>query len=230
MLGVPCSMRDPAPPAATQYTGGHRRWTKPLTRESASRPRWRRAMWKNPVLCSSPPSPRFPAPESRSTENPPRSGFSTVVERSCGIGMVSAYPEHAARDAWSTVLTRAREELPETTLVMWFSDVRPAALDANVLALAVPSPLVRERLQHNHLSLIEDAAAAACGRPVKIEFEVEESLRHILDESPAPRVSEGFPAPTLTTDAAPVTTRAPVSLGAPGLPFPNYTFDAFVPG
>jgi chromosomal replication initiator protein len=144
--------------------------------------------------------------------------------------MVSAYPEHAALEAWSNVLTRAREELPETTLVMWFSDVRPTALDADVLTLAVPSPLVRERLQHNHLSLIEDAAAAACGRPVKIEFEVEESLRHILDESPAPRVSEGFPAPTLTTDAAPVTTRAPVSLGAPGLPFPNYTFDAFVPG
>ena len=98
--------------------------------------------------------------------------------------MVSAYPEHAARDAWSTVLTRAREELPETTLVMWFSDVRPAALDANVLTLAVPSPLVRERLQHNHLSLIEDAAAAACGRPVKIEFEIEEGLRPAVQEGP----------------------------------------------
>ena len=87
--------------------------------------------------------------------------------------MVSAFPEHAALEAWSNVLTRAREELPETTLVMWFSDVRPTALDDDVLTLAVPSPLVRERLQHNHLSLIEDAAASACGRPVKIEFEVE---------------------------------------------------------
>ena len=144
--------------------------------------------------------------------------------------MVSAFPEHAALEAWSNVLTRAREELPETTLVMWFSDVRPTALDDDVLTLAVPSPLVRERLQHNHLSLIEDAAASACGRPVKIEFEVEESLRHLLDESPAPQVPERFPASALTPPAAPVTARANASLGAPGLPFPNYTFDAFVPG
>jgi chromosomal replication initiator protein len=142
--------------------------------------------------------------------------------------MVSAYPEHAARDAWSNVLTRAREELPETTLVMWFSDVRPAALDANVLTLAVPSPLVRERLQHNHLSLIEDAAAVACGRPVKIEFEVEEGLRPTLEETPADPISA--PAPTLTEPAPAERPAARPSLGAPGLPFPNYTFDAFVPG
>ncbi len=141
--------------------------------------------------------------------------------------MVSAYPEHAARDAWSTVLTRAREELPETTLVMWFSDVRPAALDANVLTLAVPSPLVRERLQHNHLSLIEDAAATACGRPVKIEFEIEEGLRPAVQETSA----EVLPPPIPVKETPPRETRvAPASLGAPGLPFPNYTFDAFVPG
>ncbi|HUL84367.1 MAG TPA: chromosomal replication initiator protein DnaA [Actinomycetota bacterium] len=141
--------------------------------------------------------------------------------------MVSAYPEHAARDAWSTVLTRAREELPETTLVMWFSDVRPAALDANVLTLAVPSPLVRERLQHNHLSLIEDAAATACGRPVKIEFEIEEGLRPAVQETS----TEVLPPSIPVAEAAPLETRvAPPSLGAPGLPFPNYTFDAFVPG
>ncbi len=141
--------------------------------------------------------------------------------------MVSAYPEHAARDAWSTVLTRAREELPETTLVMWFSDVRPAALDANVLTLAVPSPLVRERLQHNHLSLIEDAAATACGRPVKIEFEIEEGLRPAVRETSA----EVLPPSIPVKEAPPAETRvAPASLGAPGLPFPNYTFDAFVPG
>ena len=145
--------------------------------------------------------------------------------------MVSAYPEHAALEAWSNVLTRVREELPETTLVMWFSDVRPTALDDDVLTLAVPSPLVRERLQHNHLSLIEDAAATACGRPVKIRFEVEESLRHMLDESPSPQ-AEGLTASAsaFSPTAAPVITRTHVSLGAPGLPFPNYTFDAFVPG
>jgi chromosomal replication initiator protein len=146
--------------------------------------------------------------------------------------MAVAFPESAARDAWSQVLDRARAELPDTTVVMWFADVRPVHLDHDVLTLAVPSALVRERLQHNHLPLIEDAAAGAIGRPVKIELDVDEDLRE--PESPAadfapPAAYAAIGAPEeLTTHAAakPKTQR----LGAPGLPFPNYTFDAFVPG
>jgi chromosomal replication initiator protein len=139
--------------------------------------------------------------------------------------MVTAYPEHAALEAWSSVLTRARDELPETTLVMWFSDVRPTDLTDDVLTLAVPSPLVRERLQHNHLALIEEAVASAYGRPVKIEFEVEEGIRHPLEDAPVQA------APAAVTAPPPLATRpATPALGTPGLPFPNYTFEAFVPG
>jgi chromosomal replication initiator protein len=140
--------------------------------------------------------------------------------------MVTAYPEHAALEAWSSVLSRARDELPETTLVMWFSDVRPTDITDDVLTLAVPSPLVRERLQHNHLSLIEEAVASSYGGPVKIAFEVEEGIRHPLEEAQVPA------APTATTTPPSDLARrsTPPPLGAPGLPFPNYTFEAFVPG
>ena len=141
--------------------------------------------------------------------------------------MVTAYPEHAAIEAWSSVLTRARDELPETTLVMWFSDVRPTELTDDVLTLAVPSPLVRERLQHNHLGLIEEAVASSCGGPVKIAFEVEEGIRHPLEDAPlAPSGTTASPSPSET----PARPTPPPALGAPGLPFPNYTFEAFVPG
>jgi chromosomal replication initiator protein len=73
--------------------------------------------------------------------------------------------------------------------------------------------------------LIEDAAAHAVGHPVKIEFRVEEGMRHPLGDAPEPlpRASEHVPASTTVI-------RRPPTLGAPGLPFPNYTFDAFVPG
>jgi chromosomal replication initiator protein len=139
--------------------------------------------------------------------------------------MVTAYPEHAALEAWSSVLSRARDELPETTLVMWFSDVRPTDITDDVLTLAVPSPLVRERLQHNHLSLIEEAVSSSYGGPVKIAFEVEEGIRHPLEETQVQA------APTATTPSSDLARRsAPPPLGAPGLPFPNYTFEAFVPG
>ena len=95
-----------------------------------------------------------------------------------------AYPEQQARDTWAGVLLRARTELPETTIVMWFADVRAMALESDILTLAVPSTLVKERLQHNHLSLIEEAAAETCARPVKIEFRVDEGLRHPLEDGP----------------------------------------------
>ena len=131
----------------------------------------------------------------------------------------------AALEAWAGVLTKARAELQDTTIVMWFADVVPVSLDDEVLTLSVPSVLVRERLQHNHLALIEDAAAAACGHPVKIEFLVDEGMRL--------SARGGAPSPSLALSRRPRPRRrtpAAVSLGAPGLPFPNYTFDAFVPG
>jgi chromosomal replication initiator protein len=139
--------------------------------------------------------------------------------------MESPQPDTAALEAWSGVLTRARTELPDTTIVMWFADVRAASLVGDVLALTVPSALVRERLQHNHLGLIEEAAAAACGRPVKIEFRIDEHLRPAIGDPPTSGL--GVAAAGRETS---VVHRATPQLGAPGLPFPNYTFDAFVPG
>jgi chromosomal replication initiator protein len=140
--------------------------------------------------------------------------------------MGSVAHEAAALEVWSDVVSKARSELPDTTIVMWFSDVEPVDLIDEVLTLSVPSPLVRERLQHHHLALIEDAAAASVGHPVKIEFQIDEGMRHPLGDVPEPmprRAAEQIMTP------APAT-RSPVVLGAPGLPFPNYTFDAFVPG
>jgi len=141
--------------------------------------------------------------------------------------MAVASPEHAARDAWAHVLDRAREELPETTVVMWFSEVQPMGLDQDSISLAVPSPLVRERLQHNHLSLIERAAQEVAGRPLKVEISIDEAVR---DNAPRPdptRIGANHSVPQTSTP--PPSASQPV-LGAPGLPFPGYTFDAFVPG
>jgi chromosomal replication initiator protein len=131
----------------------------------------------------------------------------------------------AALEAWAGILTRARTELPETTIVMWFSDVEAVSLADEILVLSVPSVLVRERLQHNHLSMIEEAAADVLERPVKIEFRVDEGMRPPLGEAPEPVAT-----PVITAEPTRVASSRTVVMGAPGLPFPNYTFDAFVPG
>jgi chromosomal replication initiator protein len=143
--------------------------------------------------------------------------------------MAIAFSEREAHDTWAHVLERARAELPETTVVMWFADVNPVSLDGGVLALHVPSDLVRERLQHSHLGLIHDAVVDAVGGDVEIRLDVDEALRGpVTDVVSIPDVDE---APAEATSEKPAeATAAQRAAGAPGLPFPNYTFDAFVPG
>ncbi len=104
--------------------------------------------------------------------------------------MAYVYPEHDAREVWASVLTRARTDLPETTIVMWFSDVRASHLEDDVLTLAVPSALVRERLQHNHLSLIRGGDRRRVRPPredrVRGRGEPARSTRRRGDRSPRP--------------------------------------------
>ncbi|HEY7401239.1 MAG TPA: chromosomal replication initiator protein DnaA [Actinomycetota bacterium] len=137
--------------------------------------------------------------------------------------MAIAFSEQEAREAWARVVDRAREELPEATIAMWFADVRAADLHDGVLELVAPSDLVRDRLQRNHLGLIEEAAASVVGRQVTVHVAIDEGLRGPASEAvlTVPEAEPRIAVPAETDDR---------TMGAPGLPFPNYTFDAFVPG
>jgi chromosomal replication initiator protein len=149
--------------------------------------------------------------------------------------MAIASSEHDAQHAWSHVVQRARAQLPESTIAMWFAEVRPAALSGDVLELFAPSEYVRDRLARNHLDLISDAASEVAGHPVTVRLEVDADLRSTIDltEHAAPEPLQASvsrpPAPPGPRAALPPTA-AQKALGAPGLPFPAYTFDAFVPG
>src|SRR5919106_1310189 len=67
------------------------------------------------------------------------------------------------------------------------------------------------------------------GPPVKMEREGDGATRH--NEGPLVDMGSAPPAAYAAIGAPPVATSAAARpLGAPGLPFPNYTFDAFVPG
>jgi chromosomal replication initiator protein len=146
--------------------------------------------------------------------------------------MSIAFSEREAHDTWAHVLERARAELPETTVVMWFADVDPVSMQDGVLALSVPSDMVRERLQHNHIDLIRSAAVQAAGADVQIRLDVDEAIRRPVDDIIViPDASVDPPtATTGPTVVIPDADPADRPIGAPGLPFPNYTFDAFVPG
>jgi chromosomal replication initiator protein len=148
--------------------------------------------------------------------------------------MAIASSEHEAQHAWSHVVERARAQLPESTIAMWFAEVRPATLEGDVLELYAPSEYVRDRLARNHIDMISDAASEVAGRPVTVRLEIDADLRATVDltehAAPEPRAATApQPAPPRPRATLPPTA-AQKALGAPGLPFPAYTFDAFVPG
>jgi chromosomal replication initiator protein len=127
--------------------------------------------------------------------------------------------EQAAERTWSQVVDRARRELSESSFAMWFSGVRATSLHDGVLEVVAPSDYVRDWLAKHYLGLIQSAAMEALGTAVQVRLDASEEP---ADRAPIPDP----PAPQATPARAGTT----ASLGAPGLPFPNYTFEAFVSG
>ncbi|HEX7144153.1 MAG TPA: chromosomal replication initiator protein DnaA [Gaiellaceae bacterium] len=134
--------------------------------------------------------------------------------------MAVASFEEAAESTWSRVVERARSELSESSFSMWFQDVRATRLRDGVLDVVAPSEYVKDRLAKNYADLIRTAATEALGLPVRVRFRAappeDAALQGDADPSPPPpdRSSSDTSRPAVT----------------PGLPFPNYTFEAFVPG
>ena len=125
--------------------------------------------------------------------------------------------EEAAERTWAHVVERAQEELTESSFSMWFGGVRATSLHDGVLEVVAPSEYVRDWLAKHYVGLIQDAAAEAVGLPVTIE------LGSAPPEDVVPQREPPDPP-----EHKPIAERA--GYGAPGLPFPNYTFETFVAG
>src|SRR5207249_10455088 len=121
------------------------------------------------------------------------------------------------------VVEHARTELPESTVAMWFADVRATGVHGNVLELVAPSDLVRERLQRNHLEMIREVASAALGKPITVHVEIDHAIR----TGPMEDVVVVPDPPAHPRPPQPMRDESP---GAPGLPVPNDTVAAVVPG
>jgi len=140
---------------------------------------------------------------------------------------VASY-EEAAERTWAHVVERAQAELTESSFSLWFQGVRATSLHDGVLEVVAPSEYVREWLAKNYVELIREAATEALGLPIRVELgsappEEAAPQRGTPASSPEPRDPEPTPAQAAATGG-------PSSFGAPGLPFPNYTFETFVAG
>jgi chromosomal replication initiator protein len=130
--------------------------------------------------------------------------------------------ELTASEAWSRILERAREMLPEPTYRIWLAETEPLALSQELLAVGAGSEFAAEWIEDKYGRMLGDVAEEVLGRRLTISFQ-----HHLdADERPAPSAPAPPPQQYARTEAATV---APVeTVGAPLNE--RYTFERFVVG
>ena len=140
----------------------------------------------------------------------------------------------SAEQLWIVCSEALRSHVSDATWKTWFDGVQPLAAGEGHLELAVPSVLVKERIENRYLPLVQDALADATGERVVVELLVvppsgttngddrEAGLLGVHDwaepsDPPAATGAPGAPPP-----GSPRTDETPLN--------PRYTFEAFVTG
>ena len=142
-----------------------------------------------------------------------------------------------AQQLWNDCSDALRSQVSEATWRAWFSAIRPVAVTNGVLVLAVPSGVVRDRLEGRFHGLVHDALLDSSGKEVPFRFDVQiddpgpeevitnsrDFVQHITEE-PAP-------SPAAQRNGKGVPARARDGSSSDDVPLnPKYTFDAFVTG
>jgi chromosomal replication initiator protein len=136
-----------------------------------------------------------------------------------------------AEHLWNSCCGLLQAQVSDAVWQSTFQSVRPVSYVDDRLVVAVPSTVVKDRIEGRYLSLVEDAVRATGGVEVSIRFEVrpDAGASDAIDD---PRLAGLAPAATLGD--GPATTTAGEAQGSGrsrGEPeIPQYTFDAFVTG
>jgi chromosomal replication initiator protein len=124
-----------------------------------------------------------------------------------------------AHEAWSRLLDRARQELPEQTFKTWLEPTEALSLDEGTIYVGAPDQFAVDWNESKHSDLLASLAPVALGHPIVIVFKVSEERRSRtqMDMFVAPPAQK-FRAPGqhAATNSPPLSDR--------------YTFDYFVIG
>lgn len=89
-----------------------------------------------------------------------------------------------ARQLWTTCAESLRGQVPEGTWKAWFDGVDATSLDGDTLVLAVPSGLVKERIESRYRTIVEHAVRD-CWQPqchVRIEVATHPGSPGVVEE------------------------------------------------
>ena len=128
-----------------------------------------------------------------------------------------------AREIWSRLLDRARQELPEQTFRTWLEPTEPLTVEGDTLFVGAPDQFAADWNESKHAELLSTYAPIALGHPIRIAFKVNEErkARPQMDFFVAPPASNITPSVT-TQERQQKNNFAPLS--------DRYTFDHFVIG
>jgi chromosomal replication initiator protein len=82
-----------------------------------------------------------------------------------------------AHEAWSRLLDRARQELPEQTFRTWLEPTEALSLDGTTLYVGCPDQFAADWNESKHSGLIAAIAPIALGQPVSVIFKVTEERK-----------------------------------------------------
>jgi chromosomal replication initiator protein len=132
-----------------------------------------------------------------------------------------------AGQLWKVCAENLHDQVTDATWKTWFEAVTPVALEEDRLTLAVPSSLMKERLEGRYLGMIGQTVSTVLGGPVEIRIEIHtEAWADAGDVvfQPEGEADQSQTAPAVSSIPPPPTGRAETPLN------PRYQFEAFVIG
>ncbi len=140
---------------------------------------------------------------------------------------------------WKACADVLRDQVSEAVWLTSFNGVEPVSLRDGLLTLAVPSSVVKERIESRYLAVVKGALSDAGAPDIDLELHIRTDADDFLDEAPtwataptpssAPAAGQDDPV-TAGHITAPGTRSAPPENTSPAPGHARYTFEAFVTG
>jgi chromosomal replication initiator protein len=137
-----------------------------------------------------------------------------------------------AQQLWNDCSESLRSQVSEATWRAWFSAIRPVAVANGTLVLAVPSGVVRDRLEGRFHGLVHDALLDSSGKEVQFRFDVQIDDPGPEDIAPARHGDyETLTSNSVLRNGKPAPSRLRDNQSTDDVPLnPKYTFETFVTG
>ncbi len=124
----------------------------------------------------------------------------------------------SAREAWTRLLDRARQEMPEQTFKTWLEPTEAISLEGETITIGVPDQFAADWIESKYSELLSSLAPIVLGHPIRVICRVaeERKTRPQMDLFVAPPPTAAAKQQSRYIDAPPLSDR--------------YTFEYFVIG